>query len=410
MNNQKTIQQLSRYLFLIPFSMLLIQSCTEELSIADFEDDFKNYEEELRIEGVLNVSNFSESVIRVDKTILVTDTSLFNGIDDNGDWESYLDLNNNNQWDDEESYTDQNENEEYDLGEPFVDTNDNSVWDKAEPLNDDIGIKAHGPDGEYEGRGNGIPDPGEPHVDDYIEVLPQIHDTTMTSVVLRVTETQEFVAEFVWSDQAGYFDEGYGPDGPPSVISENTFIRYYYGGYIPGPQYSEVTLQIGTEYSIELVTADGRIITASTTPLALPLNWDWPGTTVVNDTTVVSIENYATLSWNTPLESSFCGVIMDEVIMLDSLRGFYASLAAAYFNEDQELPYYPTNFVGIPLGLYRMILETYTNDYGNYVFSGLPIRDRELSNWRDQDGAVVLGAFGAKTPRTFYVRFIDSSG
>ncbi|NQV16390.1 hypothetical protein HQ531_13090 [bacterium] len=373
------INKLVKYSINFPLLLAVFQllfSCTEELSIADFEDAFKSYEQELRIEGMLNLTDFPKSVIRVDRTILITDTSLFNGLDDNGDWLSYSDL------------------------------NGNGKWDADEPLNDDIGIRQHGPgEGVFEGRGNGIADPGEPHVDDYLEILPKIHDSTLVSIELRETDSQTFIAEFEWSWQAGYFDEGYGAEGPPSEIDEATFIRYYYGGYIPKSEYSAVELASGTSYTIELEPTDGRTISASTTPVDPPLNLLWPGTTVLNDTTIVSSENYASLTWNTPLETNFCGVILDEIFSDDSSRGFYSSLAVAINYDDTGLPVYPANFVGIPLGLYKMILESYSYEYGNYVYSGLPLRDRELSNWRDQAGNVILGAFGAKSPIEFYIRF-----
>jgi len=375
-NTMGPARKLNNYFvfLLVPFSFFLLQSCTEDLNIADFTDDFKNYEQELRIEGMLNLTDFSKSVIRVDKTILITDTSLFNGIDDNGDWESYSDL------------------------------NGNGTWDEGEPLNDDVGVRHAGPHLPPEGRGNGIPDEGEPHVDDYLEILPQIHDTTLVSVVLR--ESGNLVAEFEWSWHAGSFDEGFGVHGPPSAQSENTYVHYYYGGYIPGPQYAGVVLQAGTAYTVELTTADGRVISASTTPLDPPLNLQWPGTSQIGDTTLVSAANYASLTWNTPAETNFCGVLMDEVFSADSSRGFYSTLAVAINLDDAELPFYPANFIGIPLGLYKLVLETYTYEYGNYVYSSLPLRDRGLSNWRDQAGNVVLGALGAKSPIAFYVRFI----
>ncbi len=363
-------------IILITFSLFLILSCTEELSIADFSDDFSSYEQELRVEGILNVTDFSKSVIRVDKTILITDTSLYNGIDDNGDWESYSDL------------------------------NGNGVWDDGEPLNDDIGIKQPGPNGGYEGRGNGIADPGEPHIDDFLEILPQIHDSTLLSIVLRETVSQISIAEFEWSDSAAYFDEGFGTRSPHPTIDEATFIRYFYGGYVPASAFANVELVVGREYTIELTTADDKIISASTTPIAPPLNLNWPGTIREGDTIFVSIDNYASLTFNTPIETNFCGFIMDEVFPGDSLRGFYSSMAVAINLDDAGLPVFPSNFVGIPLGLYKLSLESYTYDYGNYVYSKLPLRDRALSNWRDQAGNVVLGAFGAKSPMEFYIRFV----
>jgi hypothetical protein len=81
-------------------------------------------------------------------------------------------------------------------------------------------------------------------------------------------------------------------------------------------------------------------------------------------------------------------------------------MAVAINIDDTGLPVFPANFVGIPLGLYKLSLESYSYEYGNYVYSGLPLRDRALSNWRDQAGNVVLGAFGAKSPIEFYVRFV----
>ncbi len=377
MNRSKYKTKLLVKLSLLLATCYLLLNCTEDLSLADFEDAFKNYKQELRIEGMLDLTDFSKSVIRVDNTILITDTSLFNGIDDNGDWVSYSDL------------------------------NDNGKWDEDEPLNDDIGVWLTGPHAPPEGRGNGIPDKGEPHVDDYLEILPQIHDTTMVSVVLR--ESGSMVAEFEWSWQAGYFDESFGKPGPPSTWEENTNIRYYYGGYIPMPEYADVELQVGVNYTIELTTTDDRIISSSTIPVAPPFNLSWPGTTLDEDTTIVSVDNYASLTFNTPIETNFCAVIMDEVFPEDSLRGFYSSLAVAVkLDTSNGLPFYPANFVGIPLGLYKMSLESYSYEYGNYVYSGLSLRDRGLSNWRDQNGNVILGAFGAKSPLAFYIRFVGS--
>ncbi|MCJ7800850.1 MAG: hypothetical protein MUP82_00665, partial [Candidatus Marinimicrobia bacterium] len=155
---------------LIILLLIGISGCTKELSIADFSDDFSSYASELRIEAILNPTDFMNSIVRVDKTMLVTDTSLFNGLDDNGDWVGYTDENGNGQ------------------------------WDENEPLNDDIG----GQDG---GKGSGMPDKGEPHVDDYAEILPLIHDSTMTSVVLIEKSYGNLIAEFGWQAKAGTIEE-----------------------------------------------------------------------------------------------------------------------------------------------------------------------------------------------------------
>lgn len=372
MNHTK--RMLSRGFGLILLALVSV-SCTEELSIADFAEDFESYEVEIRIEGVLDQNDFSKSIIRVDRTVLVTDTSLFNGRDDNGDWESY------------------------------TDENGNGVWDEGEPLNDDIGGAFRGPEDIPEGRGNGIPDPGEPHVDDFIEVLPQVHDSSMVSVVLRDSENASLVAEFVWKSQAATFDVSFGPGGPPELAAQNPYIRYTYGAYVPDVQYLAVQLDSSKQYTVEITTPAGKIISATTDIITSPQNLTWENTTWVNDTLVTPANNIAYLTWNNPNESLFGSLKLDLYFRPDSIKGFYAYTRAA-FEEDliTGLPVFRESFIGFPLGMYRITLSSINNSYGNYIYSGLPLRDREMSNWRDQNGNVVLGSLGSSSSFTFFLR------
>jgi len=378
--NKYTLDVLTK---IVGMSMLFLflLGCTEELSIADFAEYYESYEQELRIEGLLDNSNFANSIIRVDRTILVTDTSLYNGRDDNGDWVSY------------------------------TDENGNGHWDEGEPLNDDIGYDYGGPNHEPEGRGNGIADAGEPHVDDYIEILPQIHDSTMVSVILRETGSQVFVAEFTWENKAAHFDVIYGPGGPPEVMADNPYLTYYYGAYIPAPEYAGTVLDENLQYQLVLTTSDGQTISASTDIIGPPINVLWESANWMGDTLVSLNDNYAFMTWNNSSQSSFCAIYMDEYFTADSTKDFYASLAAS-INEDDStgLPLFQGNFAGIPLGLYKVKFESVNEIYGNYVYSGLPLRDRELSNWRDQDGNVVLGALGSKNAIDFYLRLTSPNG
>lgn len=361
-------------------SMLLI-SCTEELSIADFADDFKDYEVELRIEGVLDHQDFSNSIIRIDRTILVTDTSLFNGIDDNGDWESYTDVNGNGR------------------------------WDEGEPLNDDIGGEYQGPNDPPLGMGNGIPDPGEPHVDDYIEILPQIHDSSMVSVVLRDSVTSALVAEFVWKSNAATFDVSYGPGGPPDVAAQNPYVRYTYGGYVPDSPYAQIRLDSSKIYSVEITTADGRVISASTDIVTQPKNLNWENTSWQNDTLITPVNNFAYLTWNNSANSVYGALKLDLYFRADSIKEFYSYARAAFqLDPETDLPLFQESFLGYPLGMYHLTISTLNNQYGRYLYSGLPLRDRSLSNWRDQDGRVVLGALGSKSSSSFYLRLATVNG
>ncbi len=381
MSNKITVAKLIRQNGFLLFGIFLLTACTQDLSIADFEEDFKDYQQEYRVEGILDHTDFSKSVIRLDRTILVTDTSLFNGRDDNGDWESYTDVNGNGQ------------------------------WDEGEPLNDDVGTDFRGPEDEPEGRGNGIPDPGEPHVDDYIEVLPQIQDSTATSVVLREAASQTFVADFEWTSRAASFDQSFGPGGPPELAATNPYIRYYYGGYVPSAPYADLQLGPDTEYEIVITTADGQIFSGRTDIVTEPIHLEWEGTVWDADTLVSPTNNYAFLTWNNPPESSFGGLELDLYFRPDSIKGFYAYSRAAFeLDPETELPLFRESFVGFPLGLYRITVNSLNAGYGNYIYSSLPLRDRVLSNWRDQNGNVVLGHLGSRASIQFFLRLASPTG
>jgi hypothetical protein len=381
MKNRRTMMKLSMKHVVGLTGILLLSACTQELSIADFEDDFKDYEQEYRVEGLLDHTDFSRSVIRLDRTVLVTDTSLFNGRDDNGDWESYTDVNGNGR------------------------------WDEGEPLNDDIGTNFRGPEDIPEGRGNGIPDPGEPHVDDYIEILPQIHDSTATSVILREFESQNFVAEFQWASRAASFDESFGPGGPPELAAQNPYIRYYYGGYVPSASDASLQLSPLMQYEVVITTSDGQLISAVTDIVTEPIHLNWEGTTCDGDTLVSPSNNYAFMTWNNPGESFFGGLELDLYFRPDSVKGFYAYTRAAFqLDPETELPLFQESFVGFPLGMYRITVNSFNDGYGSYVYSNLPLRDRELSNWRDQEGRVILGHLGSRASIQFYLRLASPTG
>jgi len=372
---------INRNTILLGSLLLLLNACTESLSIADFADDFDSYEVELRIEGMLDHKDFSQSVIRVDRTILVTDTSLFNGVDDNGDW----------------------------VG--FTDENGNGIWDEGEPLNDDIGGQFQGPDQPPLGQGNGKPDPGEPHVDDFIEVLPHVHDSTMTSVVLRDYESSELIAEFVWKARAAYFDVTYGPGGPPEVVAQNPYVRYSYGAYVPDLQYQNVELDSSKRYTVELTTSDGQIISASTDIISMPENFRWDSTSWNNDTLVTAADNREYMTWNNPGPAFFGALKLELYFRPDSIKGFYAYTRGAFqLDEETNQPLFQENFIGYPLGLYRLTISSLSNSYGSYVYSGLPIGDSELSNWRDQDGRTIKGALGSRSSFTFFMRIAPAAG
>ena len=72
---------------LIVILSLICLSCERELDVADFKDDFGNYEPELKILGRLRQDKPGDSIIRIIRTEAITDSDVFDGIDNDGDGE-----------------------------------------------------------------------------------------------------------------------------------------------------------------------------------------------------------------------------------------------------------------------------------------------------------------------------------
>lgn len=351
---------------------LFIQDCSKDLNWSDFDDSYQYYQTELRIEGMLSHSDFSQSVIRIDRTISLDNSTLFNGLDDNGDWVSFSDINNNGQ------------------------------WDPGEPLNDDIGVPDSDSDSDLppRGRGNGLPDSGEPHVDDLLEILPNIQDSTFQSIILRESTSQDFIAEFEWSNRAGTVVVSFEDFDIHSATSSEVILSYSYGGYIPLPEFSEVTLQIGTMYTLELTDSLGNTISSNTSLPGQPFNIFWNGGAWSYDTLMVSKGNPNVMTWNTPSGFVYCGMTIlepfnSELKVSDELK--YQAM----------LPSFREDFKELNVGTYRICLATYSQEYGNYLYSKLPLQSGEVSSWRDTDGDIILGALGSKAEIEFYLKLGD---
>jgi len=350
-------------------------SCTEELSITDFSDDFSAYKSELRIEAILNSTDFMNSIVRVDKTILVTDTTLFNGLDDNGNWVGYTDENGNGQ------------------------------WDEGEPLNDDIGVSSGRE--ENNGRGNGIPDKGEPNVDEYAEILPLIHDSTMTSISLIDKSSGNLVAEFEWQTKAGTIEEFHrgGNVGSETQEESGNLEIFYYGGYKPTLQYTDTQIEIGKEYEFQIQTSSGNIIYGTTISFP-PAELVMEGTVWDADTLLINSSQNNLVQLLTNDYVSLGNFTFREVINDDSLSFSHNAFFPPSESDQPGISIFELVPSMFPLGLSQVTVSVLDNRYSQYFISSLPLRDEALSNLRDQNGTVILGIAGSVTAKTIYIKNI----
>ncbi|UCD37654.1 MAG: hypothetical protein JSW54_12660 [Fidelibacterota bacterium] len=343
--------------------LTLFSSCDKELDIADFAAEYGDYEPELRIEAILDVVDPWSSVVRVDWTILVTDTSIFNSRDDDGDWD---------------------------------------------PLVDDVGEDGMAADNEFiepdEGEGNGRPDQGEPHVDELDEILPQINDSTV-AVVLNDYLTGELVMDFQWHPQA---------DSVTIVTIESSgfvvgpedmrFEVVTYGAYKPVVIYD--TIDVNREYEFQITTSE-HLITGTVQPLPPPV-FDHTGHTIVGDTLYMPLGGLNPFTWTTAPEATVFWVLVEQVHRSDSIRTV-TSHPAAPTEQDEQGNWIGHDILSLYLpGLYRWTVAVPSRAYGAYVYSQLPMRDEQVSNLRDENGQVVLGIAGSAAEATQYVRVLGS--
>ena len=203
---------------LLSIAVLLLLSCSEELDISEFSGDFAGYEPELRIEAII-LPTENTAIVRIDRSILIDEAELYNCIDDDGDWESsYFYC-----ADDTSSF------------ESKIECDSGCVEECVFHLNDDLGTD--GVDSNESGfvkpdkdgsEGNGQPDCGEPHVDEYDEILPQIHVQGCDVQIVR----NEDICNFIYDSLAADFFYREGGHTHAATMADIEITSY--GAYVPG--------------------------------------------------------------------------------------------------------------------------------------------------------------------------------
>jgi len=225
------------HLFII-IGLLTIFSCQKDLSITEFSDDFSNYEPELRIEALI-LPTEKTALVRVDKSILITDIYIYDCIDND--------------------YGRTTEQECIDLEGFWHGDADSTIANCGDwnPLIHDVGIDGEIGDGKDDdgdcsdcsvtdalcqescrdedsiGENNGVPDCNEPNVDGYNEILPNIHENRCIVSMTKINnDGLEEICEFIFDPSAGeFFDIRY--NGGKGAALVDDFYTVNYGAYVP---------------------------------------------------------------------------------------------------------------------------------------------------------------------------------
>lgn len=449
-------------------------SCEKELDIRDFSDDFSFYQSELRIEALMLPSQ-NTAIIRIDRSVPLNEADLFNCEDDDLDWNYYYCTSDSISY---ESHSDCMEacgnesncilhlyscdvNEEECEGCEQDGSLLKTYLTKSECLNgcigdcvtDDLGedgtqaVDANN-DGDYDdkgflgdippdaGEGDGIPGCNEPKVDEYDEVLPNIHLDSLCSV--KITHGDS-TCNFIFKEDAGIIFEGTEKHGVK--IDEISIVSY--GAWIPDSSDCEIDFNhFDTEYQFSCECIEGS-------------SYEYYGEITARDTIRRPVIFY---SESEEEEVKLCADLPHVYSCLESYHNSdtlyfeendpsakinYASLFESIKYQTVQYIYDESNdryvyFHGHPEGgtdsgnnfienkicimfepvvaenyddayKFKYDIFTFSPGYDHYYFySLLDLSDPERTNLRDQNGNPVMGAFGAMTSRTKYFEIIQS--
>ncbi len=357
---------------LLPVLMSL-PSCERKMNITDFSDDFAQYQEELRVEAILNASRPMSSVILIDHSIRLDDTTVFNGIDDDGDWQSY------------------------------DDANGNGRWDEGERLNDDLGLDGieGSPDGFPQrdaGEGNGRPDAGEPHVDEIDEILPLINDTTATVSLTNLNSG--VIIPFIWTNEADSFQ--YLFDTNEETLLPDSFETEIYGGYIPAEPF---TVDRSAEYELNIYSSRFDVeIRGRTRPVDGITLMDTTFQPLKSDTLVIDYASRNFIAWLSALNAT---TYYTTLRMKTNVGDMLISEGYSFPNY-QLNTFWPDSALGLTMvpsiitpSSYRLSIWTLNDDMSRYAYSSLPINNPKVTNLRDSKGSPVMGIFGSITPQDY---------
>ena len=227
-------------ILLIIVGLLSNYSCEKELSITEFSDDFSNYEPELKIEALI-LPTENTAIVRIDKSYTLMDTTLYDCIDNDFsiDGEITLDSCNtkNGFWHGDENSTLAHCGDwnflihdvgiDGEIGDPTDDDGDCGNCNYGDTICQENCLNE-----DSIGENNGVPDCNEPNVDNYNELLPNIHeDGCIISMTKINSNGAEEICNFVFDPLAGeFFDTRFTGSKGDVLVDDFITINYIING------------------------------------------------------------------------------------------------------------------------------------------------------------------------------------
>lgn len=333
---------------LVALLLVSVLSCERELEVADFKDDFGNYQPELKVEGLLDYDAPENSIIRIIRTEAIAESDVFDGIDNDGDGEI----------------------DEYDETLPLI--QDTTATVTVTNLNS-----------------------GEAYEFLYVTLAEELfyrefHDDTHPAREKRV-----------------FGDGGYKPKSADGFQVE-LFAQYRLEIY--SEAFDQTITGVTTVYPpVEFIDIDTLSILDDRITLDRDVEKTiyWRSDLEVTSyfVTVVTVFELD----NEFLEEEL--FFEDEQLHVDerfveSVDSFSLSRDKDLTEQHGVSIGKESFFVGREANAGKtlsIIVDGLSPEYGRYIFSALPLNDAQRSNLRDQDGKPVMGAFGATASKTIVV-------
>ena len=324
---------------LVMLLVMMFLSCERELDVVDFRDDFGNYQPELKVEGLLDHDTPNDSIVRIIRTEAVTESDVFDGIDNDRDGEI----------------------DEFDETLPLI--QDTTATVTVTNLNS-----------------------GEAYEFQYVTVAEEF--------LIR-----EFIREY--GDADGESERKVFGDGGYKPKSDRFQVELYtqYRLEIYSKAFDQTITGVTTVYPpVEFIDIDtlsiiddDRITLKSDEENAIYWRSDFDVTSYfVTVATVVellgrSLENEQFVESHDSFSLSRDTDLTEQHGVSIGKESFFVGREA---NAGKIL---------------SITVEALSPEYGRYIFSSLPLNDAQRSNLRDQDGKPVMGAFGATATKSIQV-------
>ena len=328
--------------------LVSVLSCERELEVADFKDDFGNYQPELKVEGLLDYDAPEDSIIRIIRTEAIAESDVFDGIDNDGDGEI----------------------DEYDETLPLI--QDTTATVTVTNLNS-----------------------GEAYEFQYVTLAEELFYREFHDDSHGVGQTRVFG------------DGGYKPKGADDFQVE-LFSQYrleIYSEAFDQTITGETTVYPPVEF-IDIDTLsilDDRITLDRDVEKTIYWRSDLEVTSYfVTVVTVFELDNEF-LEEELFLEDP---QLHEAERFVESADSFSLSRDNDLTEKHGVSIGKESFFVGREANAGKtlsIIVEGLSPEYGRYIFSALPLNDAQRSNLRDQDGKPVMGAFGATASNTIQV-------